>query len=190
MPTAKLALAALEADVILIEGVMGLYRRHTVVGRPGARVRGAGAGGDRRLGNGANRRRGGAGLRDYGPVEVAGVIANRVGSAAHAEMVATSLRGVPLLATLPRQPQALPERHLGLLPPDEVIDIDAVLDALAAQLLLDEPAGRRWRRSAAGRAAAPPAPCCRARRSQWRATPRLPSCTRPTSTACVNSAPR
>jgi cobyrinic acid a,c-diamide synthase len=69
-------------------------------------------------------------------------------------MVAASLRGVPLLATLPRQQQALPERHLGLLQPDEVADIDAILDTLAAQLVLDDAA---WQALAPVRLAAGPA---------------------------------
>jgi cobyrinic acid a,c-diamide synthase len=78
------------------------------------------------------------GLRDYGPVRLAGVIANRVASEGHGRMVAASLRDIPLLATLPRQECALPERHLGLVPPSEVEGIDTVLDQLAEQLRLDE----------------------------------------------------
>jgi cobyrinic acid a,c-diamide synthase len=80
------------------------------------------------------------GLRDYGPVELAGVVANRVGSTGHAAMIAASLRGIPLFATLPKQAQSLPERHLGLVLPDEVAGIDALLDELAAQLNFDEAA--------------------------------------------------
>ena len=67
------------------------------------------------------------GLRDYGPVDLAGVIANRVASARHGEMVASALRDVPLFATLPKQLQSLPERHLGLVQPDEVDAIESVL---------------------------------------------------------------
>jgi len=37
------------------------------------------------------------------------------------------MRGVPLLATLPRQQDALPERHLGLVQPDEVDALDTLL---------------------------------------------------------------
>jgi cobyrinic acid a,c-diamide synthase len=134
----QLAQAALEADVILIEGVMGLYD-----GTPSSAdlARAFGVPVLAVIDASAMAQTAGAvvaGLRDYGPVELAGVIANRVGSAAHAQMVAASLRGVPLLATLPRQQQALPERHLGLLLPDEVTDIDALLDMLAAQLVLDD----------------------------------------------------
>jgi cobyrinic acid a,c-diamide synthase len=80
------------------------------------------------------------GLRDYGPVRMAGVVANRVASEGHARMVAASLRDIPLLATLPKQARQLPERHLGLVTPGEVEGIDAILDELADQLTLDEAA--------------------------------------------------
>jgi len=135
-----LAEAAREADAILIEGVMGLYD-----GNPSA------ADLSRHFGvpvlavidAGAMAQTAGAlvhGLRDYGPVEMAGVIANRVGSAGHANMVASALRDIPLLATLPKQKRVLPERHLGLVLPNEVSGIDALLDELADQLSFDDAA--------------------------------------------------
>eukprot|EP01031_Cornospumella_fuschlensis_P001994 gene1994-2482_t len=80
------------------------------------------------------------GLRDYGPVDMAGVIANRVASPGHAAMVAASLRDIPLFATLPKQARSLPERHLGLVLPSEVDGIDDILDQLADQLNFDEAA--------------------------------------------------
>lgn len=132
-----LAEAAIEADVILIEGVMGLYdgtpssadlARH--FGVPVLAV----------IDASAMAQTAGAvvlGLRDYGPVDLAGVIANRLGSARHAQMIAESMRGIPLFGTLPRQQQSLPERHLGLVQPDEVDAIDSVLDQLAEQLDFD-----------------------------------------------------
>lgn len=80
------------------------------------------------------------GLRDYGPVQLAGVLANRVAGDSHAAMVAESLRDIPLLGHLPRQAQSLPERHLGLGLPDELADFDARLDALADSLVLDDAA--------------------------------------------------
>jgi cobyrinic acid a,c-diamide synthase len=96
------------------------------------------------------------GLREFGPVDLAGVIANRVGSAGHAAMVAASLRDTPLLGSLPRQAKALPERHLGLVLPAEVGELDALLDALAEQLSFDEAA---WARLPLTRLAIPaPAP--------------------------------
>jgi cobyrinic acid a,c-diamide synthase len=138
--TRLLAKAAQEADAILIEGVMGLYD-----GNPSA------ADLSRRFGvpvlavidAGAMAQTAGAlvhGLRDYGPVQMAGVIANRVGSPGHAAMVASALRDIPLLATLPKQKRALPERHLGLVLPDEVSGIDGLLDELADQLNVDDSA--------------------------------------------------
>jgi cobyrinic acid a,c-diamide synthase len=53
-------------------------------------------------------------------------------------MVADSLRGIPLLGYLPQQQRSLPERHLGLVPPEEVADLDATLDSLAEQLTLEQ----------------------------------------------------
>ncbi len=134
---ALLAEAASQADAILVEGVMGLYD-----GTPSA------ADLSREFGlpvlavidAGAMAQTAGAlvhGLRDYGPVAMAGVVANRIASTGHAAMVAASLRDIPLLGTLPKQAASLPERHLGLVLPDEVAGIDELLDTLADQLTLD-----------------------------------------------------
>jgi len=134
---ALLAEAAGQADAILVEGVMGLYD-----GTPSA------ADLSREFGlpvlavidAGAMAQTAGAlvhGLRDYGPVDMAGVVANRIASPGHAAMVAASLRDIPLLGTLPKQAASLPERHLGLVLPDEVAGLDELLDNLADQLTLD-----------------------------------------------------
>lgn len=132
--------AAKDADAILIEGVMGLYDGTPssadlarTLGIPVLAV----------IDASAMAQTAGAivhGLRDYGPVEMAGVIANRVASPGHAAMVAASLRGVPLFGTLPRQTDKLPERHLGLVQPSEIDGIDALLDRLAQQLDFDDAA--------------------------------------------------
>jgi len=90
------------------------------------------------------------GLRDFGPVRLAGVIANGVASAGHAAMVSAALREVPLVATLPWLPSSLPERHLGLVPPADSADIEAQLESLGRSIRIDE---RAW--DAATRAAAP-----------------------------------
>jgi cobyrinic acid a,c-diamide synthase len=137
---AQLAQAALEADVILIEGVMGLYD-----GSPSSAdlAREFGVPVMAVIDAGAMAQTAGAlvhGLRDYGPVDMAGVIANRVASPGHAAMVAASLRDIPLFATLPKQARSLPERHLGLVLPAEVDGIDELLDQLADQLNFDEAA--------------------------------------------------
>jgi cobyrinic acid a,c-diamide synthase len=133
----RLASAARDADVVLIEGVMGLYD-----GNPSAAdlSRAFGIPVLAVIDASAMAQTAGAviqGLRDYGPVQMAGVVANRVAGEGHRQMVAASLRGIPLLATLPRQARELPERHLGLVLPGEVDDIDAILDELADQLHLD-----------------------------------------------------
>jgi cobyrinic acid a,c-diamide synthase len=125
------------ADVILIEGVMGLYD-----GTPSSAdlARAFGIPVLAVIDASAMAQTAGAivhGLRDYGPVELAGVIANRVASPGHAAMVAASLRGVPLFGTLPRQTDKLPERHLGLVQASEIDGIEALLDQLAQQLDFD-----------------------------------------------------
>jgi cobyrinic acid a,c-diamide synthase len=129
--------AARDADVVLIEGVMGLYD-----GNPSAAdlARAFDIPVLAVIDAASMAQTAGAvvlGLRDYGPVQIAGVVANRVVSEGHRQMVADSLRGIPLLASLPKQARPLPERHLGLVLPGEVGDIDAILDELADQLHLD-----------------------------------------------------
>ena len=136
----RLGEAAREADIVLVEGVMGLYD-----GTPSAAdlAREFGMPVLAVIDASAMAQTAGAvarGLRDYGPVQLAGVVANRVASAGHAQMVAGSLRDMPLLGSLQRQAQSLPERHLGLVLPAEQPRIDAHLDELADALQLDEAA--------------------------------------------------
>ena len=143
----QLAEAAQGADVILIEGVMGLYD-----GAPSSAdlARALGVPVLAVIDASAMAQTAGAvvhGLREFGPVEMAGVIANRVGGAGHCAMVAASLRATPLLGSLPRQARALPERHLGLVLPEEVGELEVLLDALAAQLTIDEAAWARLPRT-------------------------------------------
>ncbi|MBD8533384.1 cobyrinate a,c-diamide synthase [Massilia sp. CFBP 13647] len=136
----RLREAALEADAVLVEGVMGLYD-----GNPSAAdlARAFDIPVLAVIDAAAMAQTAGAvarGLRDYGPVQLAGVVANRIASTGHAQMVAQSLRDIPLLGTLPRQAAALPERHLGLVLPHELPQLDALLDALADALQLDDAA--------------------------------------------------
>jgi len=136
----RLANAAHEADAILVEGVMGLYD-----GSPSAAdlSREFGIPVLAVLDASAMAQTAGAvaqGLRDYGPVEMAGVIANRVASSGHAAMVKESLRDIALIGTLARQAAPLPERHLGLVVPGEVEELDGILDALADSIDFDEEA--------------------------------------------------
>ena len=137
---AMLARAAAQADVILIEGVMGLYD-----GNPSSAdlARAFGVPVLAVLDASAMAQTVGAlamGLRDFGPVHLAGVIANRIASSGHAAMVAQAMRDIPLLGSLPKQEQALPERHLGLVLPQEVEQIEDILSTLADQLMMDEAA--------------------------------------------------
>jgi cobyrinic acid a,c-diamide synthase len=154
----QLAQAAGEADVILIEGVMGLYD-----GTPSSAdlARAFGIPVMAVIDASAMAQTAGAlvhGLRDYGPVELAGVIANRIASPGHAAMVAASLRDVALFASLPRQARSLPERHLGLVLPGEVGDLERLLDELAEQLAFDETAWQRLRPTRIDSPAPVPAP--------------------------------
>jgi cobyrinic acid a,c-diamide synthase len=126
--------AAGEADAILVEGVMGLFD-----GQPSSADLAA------RFGlpvlavvdAGAMAQTFGAiahGLAGYrSDIHVAGVIANRVAGPGHAEMLARSVGSpVEFLGHLQHDAEfALPERHLGLLQPREVADIETRLDSAA-----------------------------------------------------------
>ncbi len=122
--------AALRSDLILIEGVMGLFD-----GAPSSADLAARLGiaviavidASAMAGTFAAMVHGLATYRS--DIIFAGAIANRVGSARHTDML-----GTPLLGYLPRTAEiALPERHLGLVPPGEVA---AVEDKLAQAALL------------------------------------------------------
>jgi cobyrinic acid a,c-diamide synthase len=69
-------------------------------------------------------------------VEVAGIIFNRVGSEAHADLLRAACDdrfAQPVLGCLPENPRLrLPERHLGLVPVDELPQFDDFLDRAAA----------------------------------------------------------
>ncbi|HEX2012811.1 MAG TPA: cobyrinate a,c-diamide synthase [Roseateles sp.] len=131
-----LAAAAKEADLILVEGVMGLFDGKpssadlaAAFGLPVLAVIDAGGMAQTfaalALGLQAFRR---------DEVRLCGVVANRVGSPAHGRMVAEGLPGdLPLVAALQRrQDLALPERHLGLVQALELPELDAQLDSWAA----------------------------------------------------------
>lgn len=138
--------AAQEADLILIEGVMGLFDGTPcsadlaqLLGVPVLAVVDV-AGMAQTLGALAY------GLANYRPgLRVAGVLANGVASARHEEMLRQGLpAGIAWLGSLPRRQQfSLPERHLGLVPAAEVLDLDArlgaVADLLGATALADLP---------------------------------------------------
>ncbi len=129
--------AAGEADLILIEGVMGLFDGSPSsadlvqkLGVPVVAVIDA-TGVAQTLGAIAY---GLATLRANLPF--AGVLANAVASARHAQMIE---QGMPVdiryLGGLPRDVQfALPGRHLGLVQAEEIVDLDARLAAGASSL--------------------------------------------------------
>ena len=129
--------AANEADLILIEGVMGLFDGEpssadlaTLFQIPIMAV----------IDGSAMAQTFGAlahGLAGYRPgLPFAGVFANRVGSARHYEMLAESLPApIAPMGWLARDAaQALPERHLGLHQADEIDDLDARIERAAAAL--------------------------------------------------------
>lgn len=129
-----LAKAAESADLILVEGVMGLFDGKpssadlaATFGLPVIVVLDASAMAQTfaALATGLAR------FRD--DIRVAGVVANRVGSDAHARMVGEGLPDdLPLIAALKRDAAlSLPERHLGLVQALELPDIDRQLDAWA-----------------------------------------------------------
>jgi cobyrinic acid a,c-diamide synthase len=154
--------AALDADLILIEGVMGLYDGGPssadlaqAFNVPVALV----------IDGGAMAQTFGAlalGLKQYRPaVSIHGVLANRVAGAGHAAMLAESLSSTAIryLGAIPRdETLAIPDRHLGLVQAGEIADLDARLDraadAIGSTLRLDEIAGVPFTTEAA---AAPPA---------------------------------
>ena len=141
-PARLAALAAVQAaaaDLLLVEGVMGLF--------DGA-ADGTGSTADLAAGLGlpvilvvdAERQSQSiaplvAGFANWRvDVTVAGVIVNRVASTRHEAMLRQALAatGIPVLGVIPRREAlVLPDRHLGLILPGEVLNFDAVVDAAA-----------------------------------------------------------
>jgi cobyrinic acid a,c-diamide synthase len=127
--------AARDADIAVIEGVMGLYD-----GRNGLASEGSTAAIAKTLNapvllvvDAARMSASAAavvlGYRDLDPeVNLAGVIVNNVGSENHRRWVSEAIiqgTGLPVLGCLPREEGiTLPERHLGLVPVDEKDDLD------------------------------------------------------------------
>jgi cobyrinic acid a,c-diamide synthase len=133
----RLARAAKDSDLILLEGVMGLFdgtpSAADIACRFNIPVMAM-------IDAGAMAQTFGAvahGLATYRPgLPFAGVLANRVGSERHAAMARDSLpAGMGWFGALPRNPDAtLPERHLGLLQAAEIDDLEGRLDRLADAL--------------------------------------------------------
>jgi len=129
--------AALDADLILIEGAMGLFDGDpssadlaeffgipillVINAKAMAQTFGAIA----------------HGLTTYrDTLKFAGVIANGVGSQRHTDLITLSMPElIHLLACFPRKPEMeLPHRHLGLIDPDEIDDFDARLNRIADEI--------------------------------------------------------
>ena len=126
--------AAGEADLILVEGVMGLFDGERssadlaqLFGIPILAVIDASAMAQT-FGAIAH------GLASYRPqLAFAGVLANRLAGARHCQMLADSLPpGLPFFGYLPRDADiALPERHLGLVQAAEIADLDRRIEQAA-----------------------------------------------------------
>ena len=139
----RLAEAAREADLILIEGVMGLFDGDPSAAELATRlsipiltvIDGA-----------AMATSFGAiayGLKHYRPgTPLTAAFANRVGSDYHAELLKKSLPDdIRWMGHLPRDDfAAMPERHLGLLPAAEIADLSERLDRMADALAKTEAA--------------------------------------------------
>jgi cobyrinic acid a,c-diamide synthase len=133
-------LAEAPADLLLVEGVMGLFD-----GPHGAAGSTADLAAALRLPvvlvldvarQGQSVAALARGFSDFRPdIAVAGVILNRVGSERHRDMLCAALddAGVRVLGAIPRSPaMALPERHLGLVQAAEHPDLEAFLSAASA----------------------------------------------------------
>lgn len=137
--------AAREADLIIVEGAMGIFDGEPSSADLAARfhlpmaivmdVKGMAQ-------TAAALVSGIAGFR--ADITIAGLIANACASQRHRELIESALpESVPLLATVPRDPDmALPERHLGLVQAEEIRDeLEARFEAgarvLEAQGLAD-----------------------------------------------------
>ncbi len=126
--------AAYQADLILIEGAMGMFDGNPssadmaeYFGIPIAIVINARAMAQTFAAIAS-------GLVNHRPrLKINGIIANALGSARHQQLITESMpEQIALLGCVGRHTDiALPERHLGLVHPHEVADIDQRLDALA-----------------------------------------------------------
>ena len=150
----RLARATADSDLILVEGVMGLFdgtpSAADIACRFNIPVMAM-------IDAGAMAQTFGAiahGLASYRPgLPFAGVLANRVGSERHSEMLRDSLpAGMAWFGALPKSSDSLPERHLGLLQAAEISDLEARLDkladALAASASVDLPAAVNFEEAA------------------------------------------
>ncbi len=144
-----LAAEAEDADIAVVEGVMGLYdggrqgisstaEIAKIIKAPVLLVIDAKS-------MGASAAAIAKGFRDYDPsVQLAGVILNRLGSDTHEAMIREAMAGIdmPVYGALRRNDGLkMPERHLGLVPVEENEErelIDRMGEAAAGQVDLDK----------------------------------------------------
>ncbi len=140
-----LARGAADADLALVEGVMGLFDGADPVTFAGSSadlarrlglpvvlvVDGAGVGGSAAatvLGH----------ARLWPDLKLAGVILNRLGGEGHFQLQKAAIQAhtdVPVLGWAPERPEIrIPERHLGLHQPHELPGLDETLDRLGQEL--------------------------------------------------------
>ncbi len=146
---ASFAAATADADVAIVEGMMGLFDGCSPAGDAGSTAEIA-----KWLGlpvvlvidAGAMARSAAAvvrGFRDFDPdVAIAGVVFNRIGGAGHLALLRSALAAAdlpPCLGGLPLDPAlTLPERHLGLFTAPEVtLAADMLADAAERHLAVD-----------------------------------------------------
>jgi len=135
--------AAREAELLVVEGVMGLF--DGIPGAPGRSGATADLAARLRLpvllvldvsGQSQSAAAVARGFACHDPaVRIAGVVLNRVGSERHRELTAEAVAaaGLPVYGAVPRDPAlALPERHLGLVQASEHAGLAGYLDRLAA----------------------------------------------------------
>ncbi|WP_415906571.1 cobyrinate a,c-diamide synthase [Neptuniibacter sp. QD72_48] len=121
----KLYEAAKTADLILVEGAMGMFDGEPSSADLAARFNIPVAIVMNVKGMAQTAAAIAMGLANYrSDISVAGLIANNCGTERHAQLIRDALpESLPLLATLARDPEvALPERHLGLVQATEVYD--------------------------------------------------------------------
>jgi len=130
----RLARAARHADLLLVEGVMGLHDGEPSAAELARRLHlpillvidaSAMAGSFGAVAWGLKHYREGA--------PITHVLANRIGSAMHARLCRDTLpEDIAWAGHLPRdEAMTLPERHLGLLPAAEIVDLETRLDRMA-----------------------------------------------------------
>jgi cobyrinic acid a,c-diamide synthase len=146
MPPALLqdlaARAAREAELVICEGLMGLFDGvGSEEGRTGSSADIAAITGWPVLlvldvsGQSTSAAATVKGFASYDPrVRIGGVVLNRVGSERHRRLAGEAIErlGVKVLGSLPRDERLrLPERHLGLVQAAETQGLDALIDAMA-----------------------------------------------------------